>query len=46
MKVGAEQQLQVIHFMKNLPILGGLFLLMGGGAGCCSLDARRGKQAI
>lgn len=38
---GEEQQTQMMHFMKNLAILGGLFCALGAGAGCCSFDARR-----
>lgn len=37
-----EQQQQMIHFMKNLSILGGLLMVAGLGAGGCSFDARRG----
>lgn len=35
---GDEQQQQMIHFVKNLAILGGLFAVAGSGGGCCSLD--------
>lgn len=39
---GQEQQTQMIQFMKNLAILGGLFLVAGlGPGGCCVLDGRR-----
>lgn len=38
---GSEQQTQMIHFMKNLAILGGLFVVAGAGGGCCSLDHLR-----
>ena len=31
---------QMQHFMKNLAILGGLFFVLGSGAGCCSVDSR------
>lgn len=34
-------QNQVIHFLKNLAILGGLLLIAARGAGLLSLDARR-----
>lgn len=37
---GDHQQMQMIHFMKNLSIMGGLFILLGLGAGCCSLDRK------
>lgn len=36
--VGQEQQTQMIHFLKNLAIMGGLFQVMGFGAGPVSLD--------
>lgn len=35
---GSEQQSQMIHFMKNLTIFGGLLVLFGAGPGCCSID--------
>ncbi len=35
-----EQQIQMIMFMKNLAIMGGLALLVGRGAGPLSLDQR------
>lgn len=38
----ADQQ-QLLHFLKNLAILGGLFLVIGEGAGPFSLD-RRGQS--
>jgi len=37
---GAEQQMQMIHFMKNLSILGGLTLVFAHGAGPWTLDSR------
>jgi putative oxidoreductase len=37
---GQEQQMQMINFMKNLAILGGLFVVAGLGAGGLSLDSR------
>lgn len=40
---GMEAQNQMIHFMKNIAIAGGLLLLLGNGAGGLSLDARLGK---
>jgi putative oxidoreductase len=36
----AEQQMQMANFMKNVTIMGGLFLLVAYGAGRYSLDAR------
>lgn len=38
---GMEQQVQMIMFMKNLAILGGLALLIALGAGPYSLDSRQ-----
>lgn len=39
--VGGEQRLtQMVNFMKNLAIIGGLFVLMAQGAGRLSLDHR------
>ena len=37
---GAEQQMQMIQFMKNLSILGGLTLVFAHGAGPWTLDSR------
>lgn len=34
-------QVQVIHFLKNLSIAGGFMLLVANGAGALSVDARR-----
>ena len=36
-----SDQEQIIHFLKNLSILGGLVLVIAHGAGPLSLDARR-----
>ncbi|MEZ6127212.1 MAG: DoxX family protein [Planctomycetaceae bacterium] len=38
---GQERQMQMINFMKNTSILGGLLLVIGLGPGSVSLDARR-----
>jgi len=40
---GAEQQAQMIHFMKNVAIMGGLLLVIAHGPGALSLDERRGN---
>jgi putative oxidoreductase len=37
---GMERQVQMIMFMKNLAIMGGLAVLAGSGAGPLSLDRR------
>lgn len=37
---GQEQQMQMINFMKNLAILGGLFVVLGLGSGELSFDSR------
>lgn len=37
---GEEQRMQMIQFLKNLAIIGGLALLVAQGAGRYSLDAR------
>jgi putative oxidoreductase len=37
---GAERQAQMIDFLKNLSIMGGLLLLIGAGAGKVSVDNR------
>lgn len=44
---GAEQQMQMTQFMKNLAIMGGLLTLWAHGPGRYSIDAkiRRPKQA-
>ena len=41
---GQEQQMQMIQFMKNLAILGGLFVVFGLGAGPMSVDARSASE--
>lgn len=38
---GAQYQRQLSHFMKNLSILGGLFVVMGMGSGPLSLEKSR-----
>ena len=44
------QQAQMVHFLKNLAIIGGLLMVVTHGAGSLSLDARRqeapGKPAL
>ncbi len=35
----------MIHFMKNIAIIGGLFQVVAFGAGGFSLDARAGRAA-
>ena len=40
---GDEQKAQMINFMKNLAIIGGLGMLVATGAGRCSIDAKRRK---
>jgi putative oxidoreductase len=42
---GAEQQMQMTQFLKNLAIMGGLFLLVAHGPGRYSLDARLRRSA-
>ncbi|MBD3331213.1 DoxX family membrane protein [candidate division GN15 bacterium] len=37
----AQVQQQTIHFMKNMGLMGGLFLLIAHGPGRYSLDSRR-----
>lgn len=37
---GADRQMQMIHFMKNLAILGGLLVVFGLGPGPVSLDQK------
>jgi len=39
-------QNQMIHFMKNLAIIGGLLQIAAMGAGQLSLDARRERKAL
>ena len=41
---GAEQQMQMIHFMKNLSILGGLFFVLTSGPGPVSIDGRSNRR--
>lgn len=41
---GMEQQTQMIMFMKNLSIMGGLILILGFGSGPLSFDNRTASQ--
>jgi putative oxidoreductase len=43
---GAEQQLQLIHFLKNVSIAGGLLSVFATGPGAISLDERRTRPAV
>jgi len=36
-----QQQAQMVEFLKNLSIGGGLLIVLGRGAGACSIDAMR-----
>jgi putative oxidoreductase len=40
---GMERQDNMVHFLKNLAIMGGLLLLADGGAGKLSVDSRAAK---
>lgn len=42
---GMDRQVQMIMFLKNLAIMGGLFLVIGLGPGGYSLDQRQKQQA-
>lgn len=37
---GADAKMQMVNFMKNLAIMGGLFMVVAHGPGAYSLDAR------
>jgi putative oxidoreductase len=39
---GMQHKMQLINFMKNLAIMGGLAVVMGFGSGLVSIDRRRG----
>ena len=41
---GQAQQGQMIHFMKNLSMMGAMLFVMANGAGPMSLDARAARQ--
>lgn len=43
---GQERQMQMIQFMKNVTILGGLTVLMGAGPGRYSVDAKLAPRAV
>ncbi len=43
---GQEQQTQMISFLKNLSIMGGLLMILGGGAGYFSIDNRKSAPPI
>ena len=38
-----QKQGQMIHFMKNLGLLGAMLMIVANGAGAWSIDAARGK---
>jgi len=42
---GDQMQNQMQHFMKNLAILGGLFIVLALGAGGVSVDAKAGSRS-
>lgn len=39
----AQQMIQQLMFMKNISVVGGMFVLAAFGAGAFSLDAKRGR---
>jgi putative oxidoreductase len=41
---GQEQQMQMVNFLKNVAIMGGLLVLSVNGAGAYSADAKLAKQ--
>jgi putative oxidoreductase len=42
---GLEQQDNMVHFLKNLAIMGGLLILAANGPGAYAVDARSSAQA-
>lgn len=43
---GAEQQAQIIQFMKNLSIAGAMLLIMANGPGPLTVDRRSAEPAV
>ena len=43
---GPEQQAQMIQFMKNVSLMGGMLFLIANGACGLSLDARLARSAV
>ncbi|MGH9197190.1 MAG: DoxX family protein, partial [Acidimicrobiia bacterium] len=42
----AEMQGQMIHFLKNIAMIGGLMFVAAFGPGPLSFDARRGERVV
>ena len=42
---GQEQQMQMVNFLKNAAVMGGLLVLSVNGAGAYSVDAKLAKKA-
>jgi putative oxidoreductase len=42
---GQEQQMQMVNFLKNMAIMGGLLVLSVNGAGAYSVDGKLAKKA-
>lgn len=41
---GGERQMQMVNFMKNLSIMGGVLILLGVGAGAASVDSKLSER--